>query len=111
MYPCMETVVSMRSNRLSEERRVTESFENHNCIAQTQCIGSSIKTLKTNLPLTGGKIAELSDWDHTGPKVADFSNIHNNWGGAAVAREQPEKMGTVAVHQEFTHFYASEREE
>ena len=57
--------------------------------------------------MTGGKIAELSDWDHTGPIVADFSNIHNNWGGTAVAREQPEKMVTVAAHQEFINYYAS----
>jgi len=111
MYPCMETVVSMRSNTLPEERRVTESSKNQKCIAQTRCIGPSIKTLKTNPPLTGGKTAELSDWDHTGPRAVDFYNIHNNWGETAVAREQLEKMGTVAAHQEFTNFYASEREE
>ena len=61
--------------------------------------------------MTGGKTAELNDWDHIGPRAVDFSNIHNNWGGTAVAREQPEKMVTVAAQQEFTNFYASEMEE
>ena len=101
----------MISNTLTEERRATDSFENQKCISQTRCIGPSIKTLKTNPPLTGGKAAELSDWYHTGPRAVDFSNIHNNWGETAVAREQLEKMGTVAAHQEFKTFYASEREE
>ena len=61
--------------------------------------------------MTGGKTAELSDWDHTGPRAVEFSNIHKNWGETAVAREQLEKMVTVDAHQEFTNFYASEREE
>ena len=103
--------MSMRSNTLPEERRVTESFENQKCIAQTRCIVPSIKILKNNPPSTGGKTAELSDWDHTVTRAVAFSNIHNNWGETAVAREQPEKMDTVAAHQEFTNFYASEREE
>ena len=62
-------------------------------------------------PLTGGKTSELSYWDHTGPRAVEFHNIHNNWGDPDVAREQLENMGTVAAHQEFTNFYASEREE
>ena len=55
MYHCRETLVSMRSNTLPEELRVTESFENQTCVSQTRCIGPSTKTLKTHLPLTGGK--------------------------------------------------------
>ena len=67
-------------------------------------------TLKTNHPLTGGKTAELSGWDHTGPRAVEFYNIHNNWGDTAVAREQLENMGTLAAHQKFTIFNASEGE-
>ena len=36
--------------------------------------------------------------------MVGFSNINNNWGEIAVAREKPENMGTVAAHQEFTIF-------
>ena len=78
--------MSIRSNTLPEERRVTELFEKQTCIAQTQCIGTSTKTLKSNLPFTGGKTVELSDWDHTEQRAVDFSNIHKNWGEIAVAR-------------------------
>ena len=99
MYPCRETFVSMISNTLTEEGRVAESFENQKCIAQTQCIGPGIKTLKANPPSTGGKTSELSDWDHTVTRAVDFSNIHKNWGETAVAREYPEKMGKVAANQ------------
>ena len=49
---------------------------------------------------------ELSDWDYKGPRAVDFSNIHNNWDDTAVARENPDKMGTVAAHQESTIFNA-----
>ena len=110
MYHFRETVVPMRSNTLPEKRRVAESFEKQTCIAQNECIGPSTNILKTNIPLTGGKRVERSDWGHTGPRVVDFSNIRNNWGETAVFRGQPDKMGTVASHQEFTKSYASERE-
>ena len=98
MYHCRETFISMISNTFPGERRVTDSFEKQTCISQTRCIGPSTKTLKTNLPLTGGKVIELSDWDHTGPREVDLFNIHNNWGETSVAGEQPEKMGTVVAH-------------
>ena len=65
---------------------------------------SQHKDIKTNLLLTGGKTIELSYWDHTGPRAVDFSDIHNNWGETDVPRDQPEKMGTVAAHQELTFF-------
>ena len=77
----------------------------------TRCIGPITKTLKTNLPLTGGKKVELSDWDHTGPRAVNFSNIHNNWGETSVSREQPYNIGMVDAHQEFKNIYASEGEE
>ena len=89
----------MGSNTLPEERWITDSFEKQTCISQTLCIGTRTKALKTNLPLTGGKTVELRDWDHTGPRAVEFSNIHNNWGKTAVAREHPEKMGKVAANQ------------
>ena len=62
VYPCRETFMSMRTNTLPEERQIVELFYNQMCIAQTQCIGSSINTLKTNLPFIGGKASEISDW-------------------------------------------------
>ena len=46
VYHFRETVVSMISNTLLEERRVTDSFEKQTCISQTRCIGPSTKTLK-----------------------------------------------------------------
>ena len=111
VYHCRETVVSMRSNTLPEDRRVTESCDKQPCIPQTRCIGPRTNTLKNNLLLTGDKKVELSDWYHTGLRAAEFSNIHNYWGETAVARDQPENIGTVAAHQELTMFYALEREE
>ena len=62
VYPCRDTFMSMRTNTLPEERQIVELFYNQMCIAQTQCIGSSINTLKTNLPFIGGKASEISDW-------------------------------------------------
>ena len=79
MYHCRETVMPMRSNTLPGERRVTESFDKQTCIVQNRCIGPSTKKLKTNLPLTGYKTVELSDWDHTGPRTVEFSNTNSNW--------------------------------
>ena len=79
----------MGPNTLPGERWVAELFENQTCIAQNQCIGPSIKTLKTNLPFIGGKAAELSDWDHIGPRTLECSNIHYNWGETVATREQP----------------------
>ena len=70
-------------------------------------IKHSTNKLKTNIPLTGGNAVYLSDWDHTGPREVEFFSIHNNWGETAVAREQPDKMGTVDAHQEFENFKAS----
>ena len=61
--------------------------------------------------MTGGNIVELSDWDHKGPNAVEFYNIHNNVFETAVAREHPDNMDTVATHQEFTIFNASEMEE
>ena len=54
--------------------------------------------------MTGDKTVDLSYWAHTGPRAVDFSNIHDNWSETFVVREQPEEMGTVAAHQEFTIF-------
>ena len=59
--------------------------------------------------MNGVKKVEISDWDHTGPRAVDFSNIYNNQGETAVAGEQPDNMGTVAKHQKFTIFNALER--
>ena len=61
--------------------------------------------------MTGDKTLDLSVCDNTGPMSVYFSNINNNWGETAVARDHPEKMSTVATHQEFTNIDASEREE
>ena len=72
VYHLRETVVSMRSNTLPEERRFTKSVQKQTCIAQTRCIGPITKTLKTNLPLTGGKTVELIDWDHIVPREVYF---------------------------------------
>ena len=70
-------------------------------------IKHSTNKLKTNIPLTGVNAVDLSDWDHTGPREVEFFSIHNNWGKTVVAREQPDKMVTVAAHQEFENFKAS----
>ena len=50
VYHCRETVMSMRSNTLLEERRVTEKFEKQKCKAKNRCIVTSTKTLKSDLP-------------------------------------------------------------
>ena len=103
VYPYRETVISMVPNTPPEERQVAKLFENQTCIAQTKWIGPRINTLKTNLPLIGGKASELSIWYHRGPILVDFSNIHYNWGETATARDQPENMGITTAHQEFTN--------
>ena len=69
------------------------------------------KDFEKNIPLINGKAAEISDWGHRGPRTVDFYNMHYNWGEIAAEREQPEKMGTVTTHQEFTNIYFLEREE
>ena len=108
IYPCRETVLSMGSNTCQEKQWITESLDNQTCIAQTQCIGPSKKTLKTDLSLNDSKAGGLSDWDYTGPKTVGFSNIHNNWDETAVASEHPEKM---IAYQGFTSLDISERKE
>ena len=60
--------------------------------------------------MIGGKAAELSNWDHTGPRTFDFYNICCNWGETAASRKQPENMGTVTAHKELTNIYFLERE-
>ena len=60
--------------------------------------------------MIGGKAAELSNWDHTGPRTVEFYNIFCNWGETAASRKQPEKMGTVTAHKELTNIYFLERE-
>ena len=88
VYTCRDIVLSMGSNTCPEEQLITDSLDNQTHISQNQCIGHSKKTSKTDVSSNDSKAGGgLSEWDYTGPRTVEFSNINDNREETAFASE------------------------